>query len=117
MDSTTAYQGYGRGLPVDEIQAINRFTVNGILPDLTLLLDLDIATGFERIAQRYLELGESADRFEQEDRSFHKRVRDGYLKLAQEDPKRFRIINAARETNAVAASIWDTVTDVFRQSI
>ncbi|NOU36223.1 MAG: dTMP kinase [Kiritimatiellaceae bacterium] len=117
MDSTTAYQGYGRNLPVEEIQAINRFSVNGVSPDLTLLLDLDVATGFKRIAQRYLALGESADRFEQEDRSFHERVREGYLKLAKQDPKRFYIINAAKKPDAVAVAIWDTVTDVFRQSI
>jgi dTMP kinase len=117
IDSTTAYQGYGRGLPVEEIQAINRFSANGIVPDLTLLLDLDVATGFERIAQRYLALGESADRFEKEDRSFHERIREGYLKLAKEDPKRFRIINAAKKPAAVATAIWDTVNDVFRQSI
>ncbi|MEI7851340.1 MAG: dTMP kinase [Kiritimatiellales bacterium] len=117
MDSTTAYQGFGRGLPVEEIQAINRFSANGIVPDLTLLLDLDVATGFERITQRYLALGESADRFEKEDRSFHERIRAGYLKLAKEDPKRFRIINAAKKPAAVATAIWDTVNDVFRQSI
>ena len=117
IDSTTAYQGYGRGLPVEEIQAINRFAANGIVPDLTLLLDLDVATGFERIAQRYLALGESADRFEKEDRSFHERIREGYLKLAKEDPKRFRIINATKKPAAVATAIWETVNDVFRQSI
>jgi dTMP kinase len=117
IDSTTAYQGFGRGLPVSEVQAINRFTVNGLLPDLTLLLDLDVATGFERIAQRYLALGESADRFEQEDRSFHEKVRAGYLKLAAEEPERFRIVNAAQEPDAVSSDIWKTVNDVFKQSI
>ncbi|HNX53689.1 MAG TPA: dTMP kinase [Pontiellaceae bacterium] len=117
MDSTTAYQGYGRGLPVEEIQAINRFTVNGVSPDLTLLLDLEVATGFERIAQRYAVRGETADRFEQEERSFHEKVRAGYLELANAEPARFRIVNAAQAPDAVAASIWDTVTDVFRQSI
>jgi len=114
MDSTTAYQGYGRGLPVEEIQAINRFTVNDVLPDLSLLLDLEVATGFERIAQRHLARGESADRFEQEDRSFHERVRTGYLKLAQKEPERFRIINAAQEPAGVASDIWKTVSDVFK---
>jgi dTMP kinase len=109
MDSTTAYQGYGRGLPVEEIQAINRFTVNGLFPDLTLLLDLDVATGFERIAQRYLARGESADRFEQEERSFHERVRAGYLKLAQNEPERFRVVNAAQPSDAVASDIWNVV--------
>jgi len=117
MDSTTAYQGYGRGLPVDEVKAIHHFTINGVAPDLTLLLDLDVAAGFERIAQRYLALGESADRFEQEDRSFHERVRAGYLKLAQEEPERFRIINAAHEPDAVASSIWEIIADVFQRSI
>ncbi len=114
MDSTTAYQGYGRSLPVDEIQAINRFTVNNVLPDLTLLLDLEVTTGFERIEQRYLARGESADRFEQEARSFHERVRSGYLKLAQKEPKRFRTINAAQEPEAVASDIWKIVSDVFK---
>ncbi|MFA6174465.1 MAG: dTMP kinase [Kiritimatiellales bacterium] len=114
MDSTTAYQGYGRGLPVEEIEAINRFTVNNIKPDLTLLLDLDVAAGFERIARRYLARGESADRFEQEERAFHDRVRAGYLKLAQKEPERFRTINAAQEPAAVATDIWKTVSDVFK---
>lgn len=109
MDSTTAYQGYGRGLPVEEIQAINRFTVNGLSPDLTLLLDLDVATGFERIAQRHLARGESADRFEQEERSFHERVRAGYLKLAQKEPERFRVVNAAQQSDAVASDVWNIV--------
>jgi dTMP kinase len=109
MDSTTAYQGYGRGLPVEEIQAINRFTVNGLSPDLTLLLDLDVATGFERIAQRHLARGESADRFEQEERSFHERVRAGYLKLAQKEPERFRVVNAAQPSDAVASDVWNIV--------
>jgi dTMP kinase len=113
MDSTTAYQGYGRGLPVEEIQSINRFTVNGLSPDLTLLLDLDVAAGFERIAQRYLARGESADRFEQEERSFHERVRAGYLKLAGQSPERFRIINAAQQSDAVASDIWNAVGKLF----
>jgi dTMP kinase len=113
MDSTTAYQGYGRGLPVEEIQSINRFTVNGLSPDLTLLLDLDVAAGFKRIAQRYLARGESADRFEQEERSFHERVRAGYLKLAGQAPERFRIINAAQQSDAVAFDIWNAVGTLF----
>ena len=113
MDSTTAYQGYGRGLPVEEIHSINRFTVNGLSPDLTLLLDLDVAAGFERIAQRYLARGESADRFEQEERSFHERVRAGYLKLAGQAPERFRIINAAQQSDVVASDIWNAVGNLL----
>ncbi len=113
MDSTTAYQGYGRGLPVDEVKAIHHFTVNGVTPDLTLLLDLEVETGFERIAQRFLELGESADRFEQEERSFHERVRQGYLKLAKEEPNRFRIVDASQEPESVSVDIWAILQKEF----
>ena len=117
MDSTTAYQGYGRGLPVDEVKSIHHFTINGMEPDLTLLLDLEVETGFERIAQRFLELGESADRFEQEERSFHERVRQGYLKLATEEPERFRTVDASQEPDAVSVDIWKVISDVFSDSI
>lgn len=111
MDSTTAYQGYGRGLPIDEMKAVHSFAVHGTVPDLTLLLDLDVATGFERLAQRCLERGETADRFEREDRSFHERVRAGYLNLAKENPQRFRRINAGQNPDAVAADVWETVRE------
>lgn len=117
MDSTTAYQGYGRGLPVNEVQAIHHFTVHDVMPDLTLLLDIDIATGFERIAERFLALGESADRFEQEERSFHEKVRAGYLKLAEEEPARFRIVNAAQKPEAVSADIWKIIEEKMRGEI
>lgn len=113
MDSTTAYQGYGRGLPVDEVKAIHFFTINQVSPDLTLLLDLDVNTGFDRIAQRFLELGESADRFEQEERAFHERVRQGYLKLAGEEPGRFRIIDASQNPEVVSASIWKILQELL----
>jgi len=113
MDSTTAYQGYGRGLPVDEVKSIHHFTINDVQPDLTLLLDLEVETGFERIAQRFLELGESADRFEQEERSFHERVRQGYLKLAEEEPNRFKTVDASQEPDAVSVDIWAILKKEF----
>jgi dTMP kinase len=115
MDSTTAYQGYGRGLPVDEVKSIHHFTIHDVTPDLTLLLDLSIETGFERIAERFLELGESADRFEQEERSFHERVRQGYLKLAAEEPNRFRIVNASQNPETVSASIWSIIEQLLTE--
>ena len=115
MDSTTAYQGYGRGLPVDEVKSIHHFTINEIEPDLTLLLDLDVNTGFDRITQRFLELGESADRFEQEERSFHERVRQGYLTLAQEEPNRFRIVDASKNPKTVSKSIWAIIKNLLTE--
>ena len=116
MDSTTAYQGYGRGLPVNEVKAIHHFTINDVTPDLTLLLDLEVATGFERIAERFLALGESADRFEQEERSFHEKVRAGYLKLAAEEPERFRIVNAAQDPETVAVDIWKVISKLLEEN-
>jgi dTMP kinase len=117
MDSTTAYQGYGRGLPVQAVKAIHYFTVDGLTPDLTLLFDLEVAIGFERIAQRYLALGESADRFEQEDRSFHEKVRAGYLKLAAEEPDRFRIVNAAQDPDAVSSAVWKIIKERMKDEL
>jgi len=117
MDSTTAYQGYGRGLPLDEIEPLHTFAVNGILPDLTLLLDLDIAAAFERLAHRCIERGEQADRFEREERAFHERVRAGYLQLAEENPDRFRRINAAQDPDAVANDIQEAVKTFFGRRI
>lgn len=113
IDSTTAYQGYGRGLPVADVQAINRFTINDTTPDLTLLLDLTVATGFERIARRQTATGEAADRFEQEARAFHERVRRGYLEQASAEPERFRLINAAQDPDAVSSDIWNAITAEF----
>jgi dTMP kinase len=117
IDSTTAYQGYGRGLPVDEVQSINSFAINWVAPDLTLLLDIEIDTGFDRITQRFLELGESADRFEKEERSFHERVRQGYLSQAETEPERFRIVDASQDPETVSTQIWEKITDVFNLSI
>lgn len=113
IDSTTAYQGYGRGLPVDDVKSIHNFTINDVSPDLTLLLDLSIETGFERIAERFLELGESADRFEQEERAFHERVRQGYLKLAAEEPDRFRTVDASQKPENVSESIWKVLQELL----
>lgn len=113
IDSTTAYQGYGRGLPVDEVQAINSFAINWVVPDLTLLLDLDIETGFDRISQRFLELGESADRFEQEERSFHEQVRQGYLTQAETEPERFRTVDASQDPKTVSESIWSILQELL----
>jgi dTMP kinase len=117
MDSTTAYQGFGRDLPVEEVKSIHTFTINGMEPDLTLLLDLDVNTGFERITQRFLELGESADRFEQEERSFHERVREGYLTLAKEEPNRFRVVDAAQEPSNVSEQIWKIIEEKMKDEL
>lgn len=110
-DSTTVYQGYGRGFDVERMIEINRFAIGEAEPDLTLLLDVDVARGFERIHRRP-ETGGSLDRIEREERAFHERVREGYLALAARFPDRFRIVDAARDEDAVADAVWEIVRHV-----
>lgn len=113
-DSTTAYQGYGRGFPVETMLTLNAFAVGEAVPDLTLLLDVDITKAFERLAARQKELFEKPDRIEREERAFHERVRNGYLELEKRFPDRFRKLDADREPHLVEADIWRIVNDLLR---
>lgn len=113
IDSTMAYQGFARGMSLDTLDRINDFAIGGRKPDLTLLLDLDIERGFLRLEERYSDGKGSADRFEREARDFHRRVRDGYHNLAEREPGRFRIINAAQSIEEVAAQVWDAFSEAI----
>lgn len=111
-DATIAYQGYGRKLDLKVIHQLNRLATGGIRPDLTLLLDCPAETGLRRAISRINSApGAREDRFELESIQFHQRVRDGYLRLAQQEPERFVIIDAAAgisETEeAVAAAVLE----------
>lgn len=112
-DSTTAYQGFGRGFPVEQMLAINAFAIDGAQPDATLLLDVPISTGFQRLAERQRELFQSSDRIEREEREFHERVRSGYLNLARRWPERFQIIDATQTPEQVEARVWEIVQGVL----
>ena len=109
IDSTMAYQGFARGMDIEALDRINDFAINSRKPDLTLLLDLDIERGFQRLEERYSNGKGSADRFEREARNFHFRVRDGYHKLAEREPERFCIVDADQTVDEVASSIWQMV--------
>jgi dTMP kinase len=95
-DASYAYQGSGRGQPLDRIAELERWACNGVRPDLTLLLDLPVATGRARAAGR----GE-ADRIEVEADDFFERVRAGYRERAAGEPRRFRVIDASQPAAAV----------------
>lgn len=109
IDSTMAYQGFARGMDIDTLDRINGFAIFNRKPDLTILLDLDIERGFERLAERYSGGTGSADRFEREAREFHHRVRDGYHRLVAREPNRFRVVDSDRPIEAVAADVWEIV--------
>lgn len=108
FDSSTAYQGHARGLPLDQIKTLNRVATGGLVPDRTLLLDIDAALGVERAT---CEGG--ADRLECEDIAFHERVRHGFLTVAAENPERFRVIDAQGEVEVVATRIADALRDLI----
>lgn len=110
-DSTTAYQGYGRGFDLDVIRSLNAVAMGAAIPDLTIILDLDVKIGFERLHKRG---GMGPDRFEREALDFHERVRDGYLDMACKEPARFRIVEAEQSPEVVEEAIWKAVSDAFR---
>ena len=108
-DSTTAYQGYGRGFDLETILALNSHAVGECVPDLTILMDIDVQSGRERLAQRNLALNTTSDRIEREAVDFHERVRAGFLALAKRWPDRIKVVNVMREPEVVAGEIWEQV--------
>lgn len=106
LDSTTVYQGIARGLPLESVRAINHFAIGGTLPQLTLVLDMDSATAWQRIHQS----GRELDRMESQPQSFFEKVRQGYLEVAQAESRRVKIIDAAATPEAVHENIWQVIT-------
>ncbi|MBN2241003.1 MAG: dTMP kinase [Dehalococcoidales bacterium] len=103
FDSTTAYQSYGRGLDLDMVRNVNLTATGGLVPDLTVLLDLSIEDGLARKA------GDELDRFELEDLEFHRKIREGYLALAEEEPERWLVIDAMQSRDAIFGIIRERV--------
>ena len=105
VDSTYAYQGGGRELPIDDLKAIQRFATDGVLPDIRLLLDLSVETG---LARRHGDV-EQVNRIDRAPLEFHQRVRDAFLQLAANDPASWDIIDASVAIEDVASSIQKAV--------
>jgi dTMP kinase len=106
-DSTTAYQSYGRGLDLEMVTTVNNAATGGLKPDLTVLLDISAADGLARKrARKY-------DRFEQEEIAFHHRVREGYRKLAEDEPQRWLVIDATKSKEEIAGIIWQKVRQLI----
>jgi len=104
-DSTLAYQGYGRGIPLKEIRALNAIATAGLVPDLTFLLDIDVERG---LARKLGEIGHDA--IGREHREFHERVRAGYRALAAAEPARWTVIDASLPPSEIAEEIWARVS-------
>ncbi len=104
-DSTLAYQGAGRGLPLDTLRAVNDFATGGLVPDKTFLLDLPVRDG---LARRASETG-TENRMDRESVAFHERVRDGFLRVAADEPDRVVIVDASRAPEVIAADLLRAV--------
>jgi dTMP kinase len=109
IDSSLAYQGAGRALPVDEIGWLSEWATGGLVPDLVVLLDVDPATGLARVSER----GE-ADRLEAEAVTFHQRVRQGFLDLAEANPHRYLVLDARTDPDALAEAVRQRVSGLLR---
>jgi len=109
-DSTTAYQGWGRGIPLEAVRAINKTATGGLVPDVTVFLDMPPGTIEERISKRKLK-----DRMESNDRAFYERVRNGYLALAKEE-KRFFVVDGTQSVEQLHEQIWARVATLTKQS-
>ena len=105
-DSTTVYQGTGRGLNAAQVQRVIEFAAGETRPDLTLLLKIPLNISEERRARRA-----ETDRFEQADRTFFERIEAGYTALAAAEPDRIRVIQADHPLDSVAATIWHVVSE------
>ena len=109
-DATIAYQGYGRGVDPDLIRELNTRATSGVMPDLTLLFDLDPGAGLQRNRAQ----GRRLDRFEREKLAFHRRVRQGYLEILRAEPKRVRLIRAGEPPDIVETNVRAIVEEFFR---
>ena len=97
-DSTVAYQGYGRGIDIDQINKLNNIATDGLKPDLTFVFDIDITTSMLRV-------GNEKDRMESAGNDFFNRVRNGYLKIAKNEPERVKVIDAKKPIDKVFESV------------
>lgn len=105
IDSSVAYQGYGRGLDIEKIKQLNTLATGGLLPDLTLVFDIDIETSMKRV-------GKEKDRMESAGNEFFNRVRNGYLELAKQEPKRIKVVNSTASIEEIHEQVVKIMKDL-----
>jgi dTMP kinase len=108
-DSTLVYQGCGRGLDTALVEELDRIACNGLKPDLTILIDIDLDTSIARARRRNQRAESAESRIDEEDAAFHERVRKGYLALAAREPERFAVIDGRGDVGEVARAIQEAV--------
>jgi dTMP kinase len=108
-DSTLVYQGCGRGLGTEAVMTLDRIACRGLIPDLTLLIDIDAETSLARAHARNRSERHSETRMDEQSLDFHRRVYEAYHTLAAHEPDRFRIIDGRAGIEPIAAEVWRTV--------
>ena len=121
-DSSVAFQGYGRGLELAIIDRVNRLATGGLTPDLTILFDLDAEQAQARLDSRRARVIEGAQKpalayLDELELEFHKRVREGYLKIAAAEPSRVKVVDAAGAADATHASVIGLVMPILQPSV
>jgi dTMP kinase len=111
-DSTLVYQGVGRGLGADVVYELDRIACRGLIPDLTLIVDIDAETGLARARRRSARAEDSETRIEEQDVGFHRRVREAYRQLAADESRRVRLIDGSQTVEVVAEQVWLEVSAI-----
>ena len=106
IDSSLAYQGYARGIGIEEVKSINEFAINGLYPDITIYLDVSVEVGRERILKNQRD----QNRLDQEDVKFHEKVVEGYKKIIHNESERFIVINANQSIDKVVNTTYQSIT-------
>lgn len=112
-DATYAYQGYGRGLDQQRIAALETWVQGSLRPDYTLLFDIDVPTGMQRVRARSEQLAISTDRFEQEKFDFFERIRSGYLARAKQYPQQYKVIVASQDITQVQEQVTELLKKII----
>ncbi|WP_446937083.1 dTMP kinase [Lysinibacillus fusiformis] len=111
IDSSLAYQGYARGIGIDEVLSINEFAIGKKLPDMTILFDIAPEVGLARI---YATGNREVNRLDVESLPFHQRVHEGYLLLVERYPERIRMVNADQDIDSVVEDVWSLLLDAIQ---
>lgn len=106
IDSSVAYQGYGRGLDIEQIDRLNMLATNDRRPDLTLVFDIDVETSMKRV-------GKEKDRMESAGVEFFNRVRKGYLELAKQEPERIRVLDATKSIEEIHNEVVKIISELY----
>ncbi|MGW8017316.1 dTMP kinase [Staphylococcus xylosus] len=105
IDSSLAYQGYARGIGIEEVKSINEFAINGLYPDITIYLDVSVEVGRERILKNQ----RNQNRLDQEDVKFHEKVVEGYKKIIHNESERFMVIDANQSVENVVNATYESI--------